>query len=123
MLSDSAGSRVSRDALPGTGVTEPLIDHCASLPDAAHPLGELWIFLSLISEIHAESSSKSQFCKVAGVAGGRRWFSVQNAPKGATVRLFSRDQNSQGKGRPQRVVLAQNPNSGEFDLDLALAMA
>ena len=50
-------------------------------------------------------------------------FSVQNAPKGATVRLFSRDQNSQGKGRPQRVVLAQNPNSGEFDLDLALAMA
>jgi hypothetical protein len=50
-------------------------------------------------------------------------FSVQNAPKGATVRLFSRDQNSQGKGQPQRVVLAQNPNSGEFDLDLALAMA
>ena len=36
---------------------------------------------------------------------------------------FSEDQNSQRRGRSQRVVLAQNPNSREFDLDLAMAMA
>jgi len=36
---------------------------------------------------------------------------------------FCKDQNSQGRGRSQRVVLAQNPNSREFDLDLVWAMA
>ncbi|MDE1046707.1 MAG: hypothetical protein OR995_04575 [Candidatus Nanopelagicales bacterium] len=36
---------------------------------------------------------------------------------------FSEDQISQGKGRSQRVVLAQVPKSREFDLDLAWAMA
>ena len=45
-------------------------------------------------------------------------------PLGATVRLLSSDPNSKGKAaRPQRVVLAQNPQTGEFDQDIAWAMA
>lgn len=61
----------------------------------------------------------------SGWCGGWQAMDVlaEMLPKGTTVRLLSADQNSQGKGRPQRVVLAQNPNSGEFDLDLAWAMA
>ena len=103
---------------------EPLIDHCPSLPDAGHPLGEPWIFLSLMSEIYADASRGSQFCTVAGAAGGRRWIFLQKwSPKGRTFGFFCKDQNSQRKGQPQRVVLAQNPNSGEFDLDFAWAMA
>ena len=44
-------------------------------------------------------------------------------PPGTTVRLLSADQSSKGKGRPQRVVLAENKATGEFDLDVAWAMA
>lgn len=45
-------------------------------------------------------------------------------PIGATVRLLSSDPNSKGKAaRPQRVVLTQNPVTGEFDQDVAWAMA
>ena len=44
-------------------------------------------------------------------------------PVGTTVRLLSADQSSKGKGRPQRVVLAENKATGEFDLDVSWAMA
>jgi endonuclease YncB( thermonuclease family) len=45
-------------------------------------------------------------------------------PLGTTVRLLSSDPNSRGKdARPQRVVLAQNPITGEYDFDVAWAMA
>ena len=44
-------------------------------------------------------------------------------PKGTLVRLLSVDQSSKGKGRPQRVVLAKNPFTDEYDLDIAWAMA
>lgn len=45
------------------------------------------------------------------------------APVGTRVRLASADRSSTGRGRPQRVVLARNPLSGEFDQDLAWGMA
>lgn len=44
-------------------------------------------------------------------------------PVGTPVRLLAADQTSKGKGRPQRVVLAENKATGEFDLDVAWAMA
>lgn len=45
-------------------------------------------------------------------------------PLGSSVRLLSSDPNSRGKdARPQRVVLAQNPITGEYDVDVAWAMA
>lgn len=45
-------------------------------------------------------------------------------PVGTTVRLLSSDRAATGKGqRPQRVVLANNPTTGEFDQDVAWAMA
>lgn len=45
-------------------------------------------------------------------------------PIGSTVRLLSSDPNSKGKAaRPQRVVLTQNRLTGEFDQDIAWAMA
>ena len=45
-------------------------------------------------------------------------------PEGTQVRLLSSDRASTGKKqRPQRVVLAYNEKSGEFDLDAAWAMA
>ncbi len=45
-------------------------------------------------------------------------------PLGTTVRLLSANPNSKGKdARPQRVILAPNPITGEFDQDIAWAMA
>ncbi len=45
-------------------------------------------------------------------------------PVGSQVRLLSADQNSKGKAdRPQRVILAYNQATGEFDLDVAWALA
>jgi len=45
-------------------------------------------------------------------------------PVGTRVRLLSASQASKGKdNRPQRVVLAYNPASGDFDIDVAWAMA
>ena len=45
-------------------------------------------------------------------------------PLGSLVRLLSADQNSKGVAdRPQRVVLAQNPVTREFDQDIAWGMA
>ena len=45
-------------------------------------------------------------------------------PVGTQVRLLSSTQSSKGKNqRPQRVVLAYNENTGEFDQDVAWAMA
>ncbi len=45
-------------------------------------------------------------------------------PVGTKVRLLSADRSSTGKNsRPQRVVLAVNPQTGEFDQDIAWAMA
>jgi endonuclease YncB( thermonuclease family) len=45
-------------------------------------------------------------------------------PVGTLVRLLSSDPNSKGKAdRPQRVVLTQNPESKEFDQDIAWGMA
>ena len=44
-------------------------------------------------------------------------------PVGTRVRLASADQSSKGKERPLRVVLAYNETTGEYDLDLAWAMA
>lgn len=45
-------------------------------------------------------------------------------PVGTRVRLLSADRASTGlNDRPQRVVLAYNPLSGEFDLDVAWALA
>lgn len=45
-------------------------------------------------------------------------------PVGAKVRLLSADPSSKGKAnRPQRVVLAYNESTKEFDLDIAWAMA
>ncbi len=45
------------------------------------------------------------------------------APVGTRVRLASVDRSSTGRKRPQRVVLAWNPVSQEFDQDLGWAMA
>lgn len=44
-------------------------------------------------------------------------------PPGTPVRLLSADPTSKGKGRPQRVVLAYNEATGDYDLDVAWAMA
>lgn len=57
------------------------------------------------------------------------WWQAKNAleamaPKGTIVRLASADQRSIGlNGRPQRVALAYNESTGEYDLDLAWAIA
>ena len=61
----------------------------------------------------------------AGWCGGWQAMDVltELIPPGTTVRLLSADQTSKGRGRPQRVVLAQNKATGEFDLDVAWAMA
>ena len=46
------------------------------------------------------------------------------APVGTRVRLASLDQSSKGRSaRPQRTVLAWNPLSNDFDIDLSWAMA
>jgi len=44
-------------------------------------------------------------------------------PADTMVRLLSVNQSSKGKGRPQRVVLAENPATGDYDLDVGWAMA
>jgi endonuclease YncB( thermonuclease family) len=49
---------------------------------------------------------------------------MDTLPVGTQVRLLSTDRNSKGKAqRPQRVVLAQNPRTGEFDQDIGWGMA
>ncbi len=61
-----------------------------------------------------------------GQCGGWQAMDALSAllPLGSTVRLLSSDPNSRGKdARPQRVVLAQNPITGEYDFDVAWAMA
>lgn len=61
-----------------------------------------------------------------GQCGGWQAMDALSAllPLGTTVRLLSSDPNSRGKdARPQRVVLAQNPITGEYDFDVAWAMA
>ena len=62
----------------------------------------------------------------AGQCGGVQARKVMKSlvPVGTRVRLAAVDQSSKGKSaRPQRVVLAWNPATGEFDQDLAWAMA
>ena len=48
---------------------------------------------------------------------------LELAPVGTRVRLASVDRSSTGRKRPQRVVLAWNPVSQQFDQDLGWAMA
>ena len=62
----------------------------------------------------------------AGQCGGALGRKIMKSlvPVGTRVRLAAVDQTSTGKSaRPQRVVLAFNPATGEFDQDLAWAMA
>ncbi|MSZ58410.1 MAG: hypothetical protein F2697_07725, partial [Actinobacteria bacterium] len=62
----------------------------------------------------------------AGQCGGAQARKIMKSlvPVGTRVRLAAVDQASKGKSaRPQRVVLAWNPATGEFDQDLAWAMA
>jgi endonuclease YncB( thermonuclease family) len=59
---------------------------------------------------------------VAGQCGGAEATNVLSEilPLGSLVRLLSADPNSKGLAdRPQRVVLAQNPVTREFDQDIA----
>lgn len=63
---------------------------------------------------------------VAGQCGGAEAMQALSEilPIGTLVRLLSADQNSKGLAdRPQRVVLAQNPETQEFDQDIAWGMA
>ena len=58
-----------------------------------------------------------------GGAQAREWLTAL-LPVGTRVRLLSSDRNSKGKAqRPQRVVLAYNDKTGEFDQDVAWGMA
>lgn len=63
--------------------------------------------------------------KHAGWCGGWQAMDVltEMLPEGTMVRLLSADQASKGKGRPQRVILAYNEATGDYDLDVAWAMA
>ena len=63
--------------------------------------------------------------KRAGWCGGWQAMDAltEMLPVGTMVRLLSADQSSKGKGRPQRVILAYNESTGEYDLDVAWAMA
>lgn len=64
--------------------------------------------------------------KHPGQCGGpeARTILEQTLPLGTSVRMLSSDPNSRGKkARPQRVVLAYNPASGEYDQDIAWGMA
>jgi endonuclease YncB( thermonuclease family) len=63
--------------------------------------------------------------KRGGWCGGWQAMDVltEMLPEGTMVRLLSADQSSKGKGRPQRVILAYNESTGNYDLDVAWAMA
>jgi endonuclease YncB( thermonuclease family) len=73
--------------------------------------------------INAPEVTTSAHAGQCGGALGRKTMKSL-VPVGTRVRLAAVDQTSKGKSaRPQRVVLAFNPATGEFDQDLAWAMA
>jgi endonuclease YncB( thermonuclease family) len=72
------------------------------------------------------NSPEKPTAKKPGNCGGAQateWLTAL-LPEGTRVRLLSSDRASTGKAqRPQRVVLAYNPATGEFDQDVAWGMA